>query len=375
MTESLIETTETTGSVIKAYFGLSIILQPFIMASLSLLWGLINAMQVIAYLMLFNISMPANVLILYGMLFEIATFDLIDLDWVIEWLDSTFGDLDNNKEVSLSPSALENGYDKTNPFKQTVLPLFIVIVTFIIVGLLKIISYLGSFPLKVYLRIKKMIFWNHFHRLLAEEYIVIALACTIKMYAFDVSNYYETICSIFALLVLISTLSYPVIISRFLYKKFDQYMLHETEFKSKWGEVTLDLQLRDKRVMLFTFFFMVRRWIIVLAIVAAAELPWLQIQVILLLNSFIIIYQGWIRPYKLPILNFKQLMNEVFTMFCSYYMIVYTDFVPDRDTRHIMGWFNIGTCFMMILANFLIIIVLQGKDVHWYLKIKNLKRK
>ena len=228
VTENLVETTETTGTAVKGYFGVSIVLQPFMMASLALLWGLINGMQIIAYLMLFNINIPANVLILYEMFFEIATFDLIDLDLIIEWLDLAFGDLDNNKEVSLSPSALENGFDKTNPFKQTVLPLFITIVTFMFMGLLKIISCLGSFPLKVYIRIKKAIFWNHFLRLIAEEYIVIILACTIKMYAFDISNYYEIICSVFALLVLISTIIYPLKITHFLYKKFDRGILHES---------------------------------------------------------------------------------------------------------------------------------------------------
>ena len=45
--------------------------------SLSLLWGLINAIQLIVYLPLFNLAFPANVYTYFNILIEIANFDLI----------------------------------------------------------------------------------------------------------------------------------------------------------------------------------------------------------------------------------------------------------------------------------------------------------
>ena len=70
---------------------MQIIVQPFILMSLSMMWGLINSLQIVAYLMLFNIPIPAHVLIVNKVFYEIATFDLIDLGWLEEYLDDWFG--------------------------------------------------------------------------------------------------------------------------------------------------------------------------------------------------------------------------------------------------------------------------------------------
>lgn len=45
--------------------------------SLNFLWGMINCLQMIVYLPLFNITLPANVNTLFSILIEIATFDII----------------------------------------------------------------------------------------------------------------------------------------------------------------------------------------------------------------------------------------------------------------------------------------------------------
>ena len=55
-----------------------------------------------AYLMLFNIPIPANVFIVSSKIYEIATFDMIPLEWLTDYLDDAVGDNDNNKGVYLS---------------------------------------------------------------------------------------------------------------------------------------------------------------------------------------------------------------------------------------------------------------------------------
>ena len=116
-------------------------LHPFLMFSLSMLWGLINGLQILAYLMLFNIPIPGNILIVNLMFYEVATFDLIPLDFITDFLDQAFEGVDNNKRVSLSAQATESGYDRTNPINNLILPLFIVAVTLVIVLFLKLMSY------------------------------------------------------------------------------------------------------------------------------------------------------------------------------------------------------------------------------------------
>ena len=87
LTENLATATETSGEAIKFWVAAQIVAQPFILASLSMLWGLINGLQVLAYLMLFNIPIPANVLIVNAVFYEIATFDVIPLDWLTDYID------------------------------------------------------------------------------------------------------------------------------------------------------------------------------------------------------------------------------------------------------------------------------------------------
>ena len=57
--------------------GTSFAVNFLLMGSLSLLWGLIHAMQIVAHFPLLNIKIPQNALILYNVLFEMANFDII----------------------------------------------------------------------------------------------------------------------------------------------------------------------------------------------------------------------------------------------------------------------------------------------------------
>ena len=221
-TENLISSTVVAGGVVKSYVILNFVMQPFLMLSLSLLWGLINGMQIVVYLMLINVAIPANILMVYTVFFEIANFDLIPMDWATDLLNQAFIDVDNNKYVYLSSNALDNGFERTNPINNMVTPISFAVITVIVMSLLKLASYCHEKLLNVYLKIKRRVYWNHFLRLFAEEYIVISLACMIKMNAFDLSNYYECFNSVFALLLLLFTVIFPLSVSRFLWKKHSE---------------------------------------------------------------------------------------------------------------------------------------------------------
>ena len=66
-----------------------------------------------------------------------------------------------------------------------------------------------------------MVFWNYFIRLFIEEYIVISMACLIKLYALDLTNYFEGFNSIFSIALLVIILGVPILVWRFLYKKHE----------------------------------------------------------------------------------------------------------------------------------------------------------
>ena len=166
--------------------------------------------------MLLNLSIPANVLIVKETLYEVANFDMLPLDFVTDALDSMLGEYDNNRNVSLGAQAMQSGFDRTNPIINMILPLVIVFSTFVILALLVLISKLHRKLRQFYLNVKKKVFWNHFIRLYIQEYIVICLSCLIKLYAFDLSNFYEILNSILALILFMMTVVVPLIAILFL---------------------------------------------------------------------------------------------------------------------------------------------------------------
>ena len=348
------------------------------MMSLSMLWGLVNGIQIIAYFMLLNLAIPANVLLVKEVLYEIATFDLIPLDFVTDFLDNHIGEYDNNRNVTLGAQALQSGFDRTNPIVNMILPLMIVLTTMAVLLILKIFSRCHTKIHKLYLSVKKKVFWNHFIRLFIEEYMLICLACLIKLYAFDLSNFYEVLNSIFALFLFILTIVFPILVLLFLLKQYKAGNLSKDhhqhdQFRQKWGSLVLDLQIREKESLFFTTTFMARRWIVALIIVALVQMSWAQIQLTVFLNTLAMIYQGQFRPYVLPGYNKLQLMNEAVIIVCSYYLFLYTDYLPHIEVRYAVGWFNIFTIALAVLLNFVYLVKSNIRD--FIFGIKKQKRK
>ena len=55
-------------------------------ASLQLLWGMINALQIIGNLPLFNLYIPASAQVFFKVVTDLAKFDIIPSRLIIEWL-------------------------------------------------------------------------------------------------------------------------------------------------------------------------------------------------------------------------------------------------------------------------------------------------
>ena len=127
--------------------------------------------------------------------------------------------------------------------------------------------------------------------------------------------------------------------------------------------------------LLFPLFFTMRRLLIAFIIVGLPRLNWLQVQILLNLNIFSIIYQGWYRPYELPKYNEKELLNEVFIQLNIYFLIVYSDFGRVPEAQYTMGWVNIVCLAIMVVFNLLIMLVWQIKTLYRWSKLRIIKKK
>ena len=78
----------------SAAAGSSAIVQTLVSGSLAQLWGMINAMQILVYMRVFNIQFPANANLVSKNIIIVATFDLpfINTDTMLQ-----FANLDLNE--------------------------------------------------------------------------------------------------------------------------------------------------------------------------------------------------------------------------------------------------------------------------------------
>ena len=60
-----------------------------------------------------------------------------------------------------------------------------------------------------------------------------------------------------------------------------------------------------------------------------------------------------VKPLNQPFLNNMEIFNEISLLTCSYFLFMFTDFIPDVQTRYLAGWGFIGVAVMNIAVNWL----------------------
>ena len=87
--------TEIATNLLRAFFTSNLLISNLILGSISLLWGFINSLQIVAHIPLLNVLLPGNARIVYDATYTIATFDIIPMDFFLEKLEGPLQDLDN----------------------------------------------------------------------------------------------------------------------------------------------------------------------------------------------------------------------------------------------------------------------------------------
>ena len=60
-----------------------------------------------------------------------------------------------------------------------------------------------------------------------------------------------------------------------------------------------------------------------------------------------------VKPLNQPFLNRMEIFNEISLLICSYFLFMFTDFIPDAQTRYLAGWGFIGMAVFNIAVNWL----------------------
>ena len=68
-------------------------------------------------------------------------------------------------------------------------------------------------------------------------------------------------------------------------------------------------------------------------------------------SSMIMAYTAGSRPFWLPIHSDLEIINETLVLLNSYFLMIYSDFIPDLKTRYTMGWQNIWIISLLVGIN------------------------
>jgi hypothetical protein len=70
-----------------------------------------------------------------------------------------------------------------------------------------------------------------------------------------------------------------------------------------------------------------------------------------MLSTIVIILIGYSAPMALPINRRLEYFNEATILACIYHYYIFTSFVPNPETRYLVGWSLIGFATLNVLVN------------------------
>ena len=122
--------------------------------------------------------------------------------------------------------------------------------------------------------------------------------------------------------------------------------------------------------MLFNVFYMFRRIGMAFILVVLPNLNWLQRQMLILKCSCLMFFTGHVKPFKQKHHNVLEIINECLILVNTYFMIIYSGFIPDAHVKYSMGWANLSIIVCMVVVNLIELMAIKGYRVYRTGKLK-----
>ena len=121
---------------------------------------------------------------------------------------------------------------------------------------------------------------------------------------------------------------------------------------------------KNKRtVVSWPFVFIFKRMVFVLTCIYLRNHIALQAQTFANTTILTVIYLFHVQPYNEKVMNFLDSMNEVVSIFVIYFILLFTDFVPDAKVRYMLGWPMIAVTSLAIATHILVMAYGQLKEL------------
>ena len=126
--------------------------------------------------------------------------------------------------------------------------------------------------------------------------------------------------------------------------------------------------------LLFTVFFLLRRLILVLTLIYLPFYGNFQISINIMVSFVMLTYTIKYRPYYEPIMNIQEIVNETFVWLSSYWMLFFTDWIPDdlnhkgTNVKNSLGISMLALLGIFLASNLVVIGYALVVETKFYLK-------
>jgi len=136
--------------------------------------------------------------------------------------------------------------------------------------------------------------------------------------------------------------------------------LENPNFQEKYGSITDGLKTSgihagDTRKIIV--WFLIRRLLTGLIVVLLAhQTIWMQLAANLILTIVDTCLTYTLNVYKNKVSFYMAMFNDATVLFLSYFPFLFTDFIPDLETRYFAGWIYIAIAALMVVVNLVVVI-------------------
>ena len=228
----------TTAVLVGDFFGNLLLSGP-----MTLLWGMLNCMQIVSHFDLVNIMMPSNAQYLFKILVSIATFNILPTEGVIDEIEEWLGIV--NDDFYLTESFLDFQFDSSGPIRNLqvmFLAMLLLAAIPIVLLVLRAVFFWSKKVKSCIIFVKDKIFFNAYLRFGLEAYLELSLSSILRFRNFTFGTSSENFHSIFAMILFAGVLAYLAFSLFFLQSR--HMILDTKEARNRYGALYLGLKTK-----------------------------------------------------------------------------------------------------------------------------------
>jgi hypothetical protein len=133
-------------------------------------------------------------------------------------------------------------------------------------------------------------------------------------------------------------------------------------FEQKWGTLYHQVKKTSKSALMFFPIYCVRRLVFIFICIQYDGAP-IQIIVTLCLNMLILMFIGYVKPIKVPILFRLETFNEFMICSITPVLIVFANESVPQETKITYGWLMVAGIFLIIGVNVFFVLKYGAKNM------------